>query len=301
MGCLYPNTVYWTRDKDGKRGVTFNRNASFSGIPFKVPCGQCIECRLAHSRMWAVRCMHEYRTWYNDGFDSSFVTLTYDDKHLDKLIEEHGCATVVLRDLQLFMKRLRKATGKGVRFYACGEYGSRTRRPHYHVLLFNRDFSDKKFYGYSGSSEPIYTSDRLRDLWPAGDNKLGAVSFNSCAYVARYICDKITGDMADDHYMGHKPEFCTRSLGIGKEYLRRYGSEVYRSDSVIVDGREMAPPRYYDIEYSKLDLERVEALKVDRRKRAILARDRSEENNNRRRAKECFALKKLAVYARGAQ
>lgn len=304
MACLYPRAAYWTRDKDGKRGVAFRSNAPnvISGSPFRVPCGQCVQCRLAHSRTWAVRCMHEYRMWYNQGYDGSFVTLTYDDKALLKVTEEHGCPTLVKRDLQLFMKRLRKETGNGVRFYACGEYGSRTNRPHYHLLLFNRDFSDKRFYGNSGSGEALFSSELLRRLWPAGNNIIGGLSFKSCAYVSRYVVDKITGDRAADHYGGFLPEFSvmSRRPGIGKSFFDRYRDQLYRDDKTVLEGREIGLPRFYDVEYEKLDKDGMEELKKTRRRRAMLLRDRSEENNPRRRAKEVFELKKLAVFQRKA-
>lgn len=303
MACLYPRAAYWTRDKEGKRGVALRSNAPnvISGVPFYIPCNQCVQCRLAYSRTWAVRCMHEYRYQYNAGYDASFVTLTYDEDNLKRIVREHNCDTLVLRDLQLFMKRLRKKTGAGVRFYGCGEYGSRTNRPHYHVLLFNRDFSDKKVYKHSDAGDPLYRSRSLDDLWTHGNTIVGGVSFNSCAYVARYIVDKMTGDMADDWYMGRKPEFSVKSNrpGIGKPFFDQYRDQLYRDDSTVVDGRELPLPRYYDLEYAKLDEGFVERVKKERRRRAMLKRE-GKEDNNRRRAKETFELKKLAVFQRKA-
>lgn len=309
MSCIYPRSAFWTRDKDGKRGVAFRSNAPnvISGVPFQVPCGQCVQCRLAYSRQWAVRCMHEYRHWYNKGYDGSFLTLTYDEKHLQEIIDKHGVDTLVLSDLQKFMKRLRKATTKkgeahdrGVRFYACGEYGSTTNRPHYHVLVFNRAFGDRKFYGNSASGEPIYTSAQLSELWTAGGAKLGDVSFNSCAYVARYIVDKITGEKAHDWYAGRLPEFSTKSNrpGLGKAFFQAFREQLYRDDGTIVDGRELSLPRYYDLEYAKLDEGFIERVKKERRRRAILKREKMD--NNRRRTVETFELRKLAVFARKA-
>lgn len=300
MACLYPRSAYWTRDKEGVRGISFKPTGPsvISGTPIKVPCGQCIQCRLAHSRMWATRAMHEFRMCQmNPENDSSFITLTYDDKNLP----EGG--TLVRRDLQLFMKRLRKKKKQiGIRFYGCGEYGSQTNRPHYHVLLFNTGFPDKTYYAPSGSGEPLFVSRELEELWPFGHNRIGNVQFSSCSYVARYICDKITGDMAADHYMGRLPEFpaYSRNPGLGKTYFDKYGREAYLHDSVVIEGRELPLPRYYDIKYAELDAAELERIKVLRRRKAMLSRDRSEENNVRRRVKETFELRKAAVFARKA-
>lgn len=289
MACYSPLTAYYTSavGESGERGITFSRGSSFSGVPLKLPCGQCIGCRLEKSRVWAMRCMNEYRMCYNEGSSGSFVTLTYDDDNLP------DGGTLVKRDLQLFMKRLRKKTGKGVRFYACGEYGGITGRPHYHVLLFNRDFDDKRVYGSAKRGEKLYDSDKLRQLWPAGRNVIGDISFDSCAYVARYVVDKITGDKAADHYAGRQPEFTvmSRRPGIGMSYYLKYGDEVYNHDSIVIEGREMRPPRYYDLKREVVDSAGMAFIKKKRRKMARLLR--ADNCVDRRRVKEVFTLKKL--------
>ena len=203
MSCTSPLTAYRSKDvgSSGKRRITFDRNASFSGLPMKLPCGQCIGCRLAHSLQWAVRCMHEKQLHS----ESSFVTLTYSPEHLP------SNGSLVVRDHQLFMKRMRKKMGNNIRFYMCGEYGHLFGRPHYHYLFFNRDFSDKKFWKNNKRGEPLYVSQVLSDLWDVGFSSIGDVTFESCAYVSRYIVDKIKGDKASDHYGGRTPEFTCQS------------------------------------------------------------------------------------------
>ena len=101
MPCYGPLTAYYSKELNptGKRSLVFNPKASHSGVPIKLPCGQCFGCRLEHSRMWAMRCMNEKRVCNGD---SSFVTLTYDDAHLYEIWQEKGCSTLVREHPQLF-------------------------------------------------------------------------------------------------------------------------------------------------------------------------------------------------------
>lgn len=220
---------------------------------------------------------------------SCFLTLTYSDDNLPK------GGTLVKRDLQLFMKRLRKAYGKGVRFYACGEYGEITGRPHYHLLLFNCEFLDKAFYKRAKRGESMYTSLVVSKLWPFGFNVIGDVTFDSCAYVARYLLQKRHGEASIKHYAGRAKEFCvmSRRPGIGMSWFSSYHAECYAHDSVIMNGREVRPPRYYDSKFEVVDSSRLAELKVKRRRRACL--HRLDNTSARRRVREVVQLKRLAM------
>lgn len=106
---------------------------------FTVPCGQCIQCRLAYSRQWANRCVCESLSY--DNSLNWFVTLTYDPSKINSILNEKGNLSLNFSDLQKFLKRLRFNFGyrfeiKGIRFYAAGEYGDQNLRPHFHLLLF---------------------------------------------------------------------------------------------------------------------------------------------------------------------
>lgn len=300
MACFGPLTAFYSKEigSSGKRGITFDKNASFTGIPIKVPCGQCAGCRLEKSRQWAIRCVHESKLHKRN----EFVTLTYDDKHLP-----YG-GTLVKRHLQLFMKRLRRRHGNGIRFYGAGEYGERTNRPHYHVLLFNYASSDRKFYKNSPSGEPLYTSDSLSNIWDYGFNVVGDVTFDSCAYVARYVCEKMNGDKADEWYsrvdtstgeiLRMQKEFSnmSRRPGIGTPWFDKFGPETYLHDSVIMNGREMRPPRFYDVRQEALDPSRMKVLKLNRRRKALAYKDNN--TPSRLRIREVVALRKKALFSR---
>lgn len=299
MPCYAPLTAFYSKvvGVSGKRGITFSRNSSFNAIPIRLPCGQCIGCRLERSRQWAVRCMHE-KSLYDDNV---FLTLTYNNDHLP------ADGTLVKRHLVLFMKRLRKLKGAGVRFYACGEYGETTRRPHYHLLLFNCDFEDKRFYKNAKRGERLYTSEICSRLWPMGYSVLGSVDFDSCAYVARYIMEKRNGLLAEKHYnwVDHDgvchsviPEFTvmSRRPGIGWEWFSRYGEHAYQHDSVIMNGREVRPPKFYDTKYEVVDPAGLADIKLKRRRFAMqFLEDNSPE---RRRVREEVERLRLAQSVR---
>lgn len=193
-----------------------------------IPCGQCVGCRLQRSREWANRMMMELET--TEG-RSSFVTLTYDDEHLPLSegvnpvtgeIEEFG--TLVLEDLQKFIKRLRKANPeKKIRYFACGEYGENTNRPHFHLILFGYFPKDAKFIrrGRKGNYN-YYVSEELEKLWPFGLHVIADVTWESCAYTARYVTKKLTGNAGEVYEtMNIKPPFVIMSNrpGIGYDYF----------------------------------------------------------------------------------
>lgn len=232
----------------------------------KVPCGRCIGCRLERSRQWAVRCVHESRLYEQN----CFLTLTYDKEHLPVSRSLDPVA------FQRFMKRLRKFSGPSVRFFACGEYGDEEGRPHYHACVFNFDFPDKKYLKTTKAGEKIYTSAILERLWPFGMCSIGAVTFESAAYVARYVCKKVTGDKAVEHYeyidpvsgevFNREPEFVRMSLkpGIGSHWFDRYGSQVYPADMVVMRGARAKPPKYYDRLYERDNPEVMELIRLQR-------------------------------------
>lgn len=279
MPCYFPLTGYVSRkpNASGKFPIVFNHNEGYIDRKVQIPCGRCIGCRAETVKKWAVRCVHESKL-----HDSNcFITLTYDDNHLPV----NG--TLVKRDFQLFMKRLRKAYSRQkIRFFHCGEYGEKMLRPHYHAILFGFDFDDKELK-VTGSGKPIFESKKLLDIWGQGFVSIDEVNYQTCAYVARYVVKKINGDKADDHYQGRIPEYATMSRrpGIGLGWLEKYSSDVYPLDKVVLDGGKIVrPPRYYDEKYSLTDTDRFNKIKGKRLKNARIKKDVP--NNRPRRLKE---------------
>lgn len=233
-----------------------------------VPCGKCIGCRLEYTRQWAMRIMHESK-----GFESNlFVTLTYAD---DKLTWGYDRPVLVPRDLELFWKRLRKEFGDGIRYFACGEYGESTFRPHYHACIFGLDFPDKVPVG-SSNGFIAYHSDALDAIWKLGYCTIGSLTFESAAYVARYVMKKQMGNDVDGIPYNLEPEFSRMSRGskklgtrgIGYEFYSEFKRDIYPHDFVVIrNGMKCKPPRYYDkiyavenpVEFSTLKNKRYDA------------------------------------------
>lgn len=291
MPCFGPLTAYRPKAGSANKKLVFKKSDSDTGVGIKIPCGKCAGCKLEHSRQWAVRCMHEKRL-HND---SAFLTLTYSDEHLPR------GNTLVLSDLQNFMKRYREHFrsnyGKtNIRFFACGEYGSRTSRPHYHVLMLDTCLPDNRLIK-SGPQYNLYDSALLSRMWTKGHHAIGDVTFESAAYVARYCMKKNqNGKTVDD---GRLPEFITmsRNPGLGSGYFEKYKSEIISHDTIIVNGVPAALPRFYDGKISLTETQQIglytgmELRKIARRRRI----DRTQNTVRRLRTRELVTLAKLKL------
>jgi len=264
----------------------------------KLPCGQCIGCRLERSRQWAMRAMHESQM--HDA--NSFITLTYNDESLPV----NG--VLDYRDFQLFMKRLRKQVPK-VRFYMCGEYGPLHWRPHFHAIIFGYGFYDRVVYKRMSSGFNIYTSKFLERLWPHGFSSVADVSFESAAYIARYCTKKINGDMAGEHYSRVNvetgeifvlpAEFSHMSLkpGIGYDWFLKYKADAFPHDYIIVNGQRVKPPKAYDRWLSVIDPDTSEFMELVRYRKRMLA-DPSDSTYDRLRVRESVTRARLSFKRR---
>lgn len=294
MPCYKPLTAWRSHERtaSGKSGITFDKNnAIMPGDPLELPCGQCVGCRLKKSRDWAVRCVHEAQLHENN----CFITLTFNPESLSKRRPKIGPTTkpeerIPGHEMSLdkaefpkFMKRLRKHFGyEKIRYFHCGEYGDRYHRPHYHAILFGIDFEDKEFLGLRGGNA-LYRSPTLEKLWPFGYSSIGSVTFESAAYVARYVMKKSTGLEALDNYYAPdedtgeliqvlEAEYTTMSRrpGIGAGWFERFGSDVFPSDFITVNGKKFPAPAYYDKLLERIDPVSYEVIKGDRKTQAKL-------------------------------
>lgn len=254
MPCYSPLQAWrGNRLPSGKWSIVFKRSQaerSWRGKELSLPCGRCIGCRLEYSRQWAMRCLDEASMYKKN----CFITLTYDEVQLpeDGGLESpestggHGA-------FQLFMKRLRKEYGQGIRYYHCGEYGDLFGRPHYHALLFNFDFPDRVYHHRNSNGDAFFSSKALDALWGKGITLVGDVTFETAAYVARYVLKKIVGDESDEHYVDKDSGFIrpreyvtmSRRPGIGRSWFEKFKSDCFPSDFRVVNGVKVLPPKYY--------------------------------------------------------
>lgn len=251
MPCYHPLQGYVSKrvNENGKREIKFSRSAGFSDLAYTVPCGKCIGCRVDRSRAWALRCTHEAKMHSAN----CFVTLTYSD---DNLPADGG---LVVSDLQKFFKRLRKA-GYVFRYYACGEYGDNTRRPHYHAILFGIDFSaDRRQHSKTSRGDIVYISDTLLKIWGLGHCLIGSFNYACAAYVARYCMKKSSPVDGSPHSSYQRinlitgetvsvcPEFAvmSRRPGIGSSWYEKYKCDAFPSDFLVVDGKKHPVPSFY--------------------------------------------------------
>lgn len=201
--------------------------SSSTGADYKVPCGRCLCCRAAKSKEWTLRLLHEQQFWDREGF----LTLTYDDDH----IPEGG--KLVKRDLVLFFKRLRRLIEpRRIRYFACGEYGTQTMRPHYHAIVFGIDPRDLQY---------------IINAWGLGDRiSMDPVFPGAIAYVCGYVRKKIATQYSIYRKLDLPFPFQLQSQGLGLRWALANRS-LMESSGIIYQGKSFGLPRYY---INKLDL-----------------------------------------------
>lgn len=205
--------------------------------------------------------------------DNAFLTLTIDDEHMPPdggLQKQH---------LQKFFKRLRKNHGS-FRYYACGEYGDTTQRAHYHVCLFGRTFHDQVHFRRIGEHN-LYISEALNKVWGLGHCTIGALTFETAAYTARYVTKKLHGQQNRYQYLDPetgelKPlqqPFAVMSLrsAIGREWLLKYHADIYASnkDAVVLRGQRLRPPKYYDKIFDTINPTKLKTIKEKRQQQHV--------------------------------
>lgn len=307
-----PRTNQPYRTKDGKikyRIVRMSDSAYeyLKGDPqsVQIPCGKCIGCRLEYSRQWANRCMLELQ--YHES--AYFLTLTYNDGNLplrwhvdDKTGEAFRVASLVKRDWQLFMKRLRRAfPDQQLRFFMSGEYGEQNFRPHFHAIVFGLKIPDLRFYKKLDKYD-YFTSSSIQKIWDFGANLshepldnpdqkvynvdtgkwcvtplttrglviIGEVNWDTCAYTARYVMDKLKGPAANFYVeQGIEPPFSlmSRRPGIGRQYYDDHDCYEYSYINVATPqgGKKFQAPKYFDRLLESDDPERFAEIKQRRK------------------------------------
>lgn len=266
MKCTSPRMVGF--QADGKTLAWSQKIASKEYASFQLPCGKCLACRLEYARTWAVRCLHESMIHERN----CFVTFTYDEENVpEKLDYSH---------FQLFMKTLRyqawdkatKVLWKGhtrdersrkwkeldketrkelatvfeIGVFVTGEYGDRTKRPHWHALLFNYQPSDGTHKYTSERGDKVYESKELTSLWGKGAVEYGSITFESAGYCARYAAKKLAHGHDDKHSFQPISRKSSKHA-IGKRFLEKYWPDVFNYGQIVLpNGTITSIPRYYE-------------------------------------------------------
>ena len=265
---------------NGKFYFTQKPSEAFYDLRMEVPCGRCIGCRIQRSQQWAIRCYHEAQLYrqncfitltFNEEFNKKTLTVKDFQLFMKRLRKKYVPKNPYNKKTQKeqYDEFQRKHS---IRFFHCGEYGtvcgrcglSEQRcnssriltgctgftkdigRPHHHACVFNFDFPDKEIWKIKNGIK-LYRSRELERLWSDpktgksyGYSTIGEVTFESAAYVARYVLKKFTSkneEQVNQHYKGKIPEYITMSRrpGIGKNWFTKFKEGVYPDDFVSID------------------------------------------------------------------
>lgn len=233
-----------------------------------IPCGTCILCRQEQARQWGVRIAHEAQLHE----ENAFITLTYAPEHEPP----HGGLRYA--DLQKFWKRIRKKLSKDkrkIRYYAVGEYGDKTLRPHYHAVVFGLAFIDDRIIVRT-QPNLLWTSPMLEKAWGLGQVRVGAVTFDSANYCASYVTKKLVSkqkyvriDEKSGELIALEQPRAFMSRNIAREWWERWGAFATTHDFIVIEGRKMKPPKAYDKWLGAKDEARLREIKAQRIEQAV--------------------------------
>jgi len=230
--------LHWSRPISGHAGVDYYK--------VYIPCGTCILCRNEQARQWAVRITHEAQQHK----ENSFITLTYEDEQLPQwgsLDYSH------LREMwdRLRSARRRKALPR-LRYYAVGEYGDQTLRPHYHACIFGEGFTEgRKILRTTPTT--LWTSPELEEAWGHGQVSVGILNFATARYTASYVTKKLRAkqqyvrvDEETGELIPLEQPRAFMSRNIAKNWWGEFHHQVIAHDQVVINGETQKPPKAYD-------------------------------------------------------
>lgn len=233
--CLFKRKVLYSIGVNGKKVLDFKNSVAVDNWDNKqyieLQCDKCIYCMTKYSNNWAVRCVLEASQYK----ENCFLTLTYNNENLPAGEE------LVKRDLQLFLKRLRKKISPiKIRFFAAGEYGSKGKRPHYHMIVFGWKPKDLVKWKVDKDKTQLYLSDMVAKVWGKGFISVGVdLTEHTAKYVSKYLTKlQDTNDKEQQPYvvMSNRP-----GIGAGK-----FSLDMYKTDKIYVAGKAYSMPRYFD-------------------------------------------------------
>lgn len=302
MGCYKPLIRFYVPHDREKSGRVYSlarfsemigHEATYEELIYRkdvmmIPCGKCIGCRIQQREDWTTRIELEARSWPKEKV--WFITLTYNEQEIPGMIRKTGeiirgakyikrktetgleCVqTLWYEDIQLFIKRLRKAYREPLRYFVAGEYGEQTGRPHYHAIL----------YGYTPKEpRPIYktkdngyiTDDWMEKIWGKGNIRMAQATTETYRYVAGYVTKKMGEEPEKYHKLGMRPPFCqmSRKPGIGDAYFQEHREEIWKKGYIqLANGKKASIPRFYEKMLKDEDPEKLWEIKRQRQAKAI--------------------------------
>lgn len=240
-----------------------------------LPCRSCLACRANYAKDWAVRLEWERAETPED--EAWFITLTYQDEpkryRIQQMTGEVECNTSLeKKDLQLFIRRAKKRWPT-LRYFACGEYGARTGRAHYHGAFFNMNIPDLRHYSYNKNYQPLWTSETINQLWGKGYCIIGKLEYGSAQYIAKYIAkaDKDIRQKDWELWTGKQRPFLLMSKrpGIGEAYIKKYHETLAKDRNTLIAGYRRKLPKYAIEKLTDIDPIEMEMDKLERREYAI--------------------------------
>ena len=249
MQCVKPFYLDDVRDCTGER------------IP--IPCGKCIACRINRQSELCDRMLCAYQSHST----SAFVTFTYDDDHLPmSLRSDVPRATLQRDDFRKYIDKIRHMVDVKFEYFACGEYGDKFSRPHYHVLFFGLDY---QLYGKF-----------FETSWKFGSVKVLPCSAQVFRYCAKYITQSPDADTFLD--FGVEPAFSSMSRGLGFEMYSRHFDEIRLNGFFYLGNKKISIPRYY---FNKLC--RFDSRFIDMHENSVL--------DSKRKARFCAGVAGLSL------
>lgn len=277
MRCTSPKTVGFLND--GKTLTFSPKHYSKEFAPFQIPCRKCLSCRLEAARETAVRCVHEAQMYEKN----SFITLTYSDENLKSSKLDYKHYQKFIKDLRnhlfqdllnslfpkqhqsdqrklwnKFSKERRNELYESIKISAlvAGEYGDKTKRPHWHILVFNWRPSDTIYKYQNERGDKVFTSNTLDTLWKNGLAEIGTITFQSAGYVARYASKKLIHGKDGEHEYEPISKRSTKNA-IGKKWIQKFYNDVFNYGYVVLlDGTKCGIPKYYEKWFKKIHPEK---------------------------------------------
>lgn len=209
-----------------------------------LPCGKCIQCLNSRSKSWEVRSSLELLKYKN----ACCLTLTYDNDHLPAF------GLLKYKDVQDFIKRLRKHINVPIKYMCSGEYGGIKTRPHYHIIIFGFKPEDMRLYARSKKGTPLYKSSFMSSLWNKGFVDVGEVNHQTCRYVSQYCCKKLLNETVKmpprfkriyNWKQKKSREFLHCSIKFGFDWFKRNYRSVISQNKIVLGKFTYAIPRYF--------------------------------------------------------